>query len=280
LKEEFLKELNWENTWSIDYQLYKPILDDIKEKQLRVLGLNVQRDLVRKVGKNGIEGLSPGDKKRLPEMDLTDRVHRAYIASIYRRHHRGEAKEFDSFYQAQCLWDGHGGNPFEFFKSSDGQGKTVLVFAGNGHIVFDFGIPKRVYRRASIPYKTIVLKEWKKEMNDNLTFSRASSPPASFLWITRPNPPEKKRPRIGVILRDKEGLKGLWIEQVIPESPAEKAGLLSGDRLLAVEGKEVTEVKEIHLALERKGWGKEITFTIMRDGTKKEVKVTLPPSEE
>jgi predicted metalloprotease with PDZ domain len=168
----------------------------------------------------------------------------------------------------------------EFFKSSDGQGKTVLVFAGNGHIVFDLGIPKRVYRRASIPYKTIVLKEWEKEMNDDLAFSRASSPPASSLWVTRPNPPEKKKPRIGVMLRDREGLKGLWIERVIPESPAEKAGLLPGDQFIAVEGKEITKVKEIHDALSEKGWGKEITFTIMRDGLKKEVKVTLPPLQE
>jgi uncharacterized iron-regulated protein len=280
-EEEFLKETDWETTWGIDYELYKPILDDIKEKHLKLLGLNVQRDLVRKVGKNGIQGLSPEERKRLPEMDLTDRAHRAYVGSIYRQHHGGEAKEFDSFYQAQCLWDeGMAETLAEFLRSPEGQGKAVLVFAGNGHIIFDFGIPKRVYRRISIPYKTIVLKEWQKGRDNDLTFSGASSPLASFLWITRPNPPEKKRPRIGVMLRDAEGLKGLSIERVIPESPAEKAGLLPGDQLIAVEGKEIAKIKEIHEALDQKGWGKEVTFTILRNGEKKEIKVTLPPSQE
>jgi S1-C subfamily serine protease len=76
-----------------------------------------------------------------------------------------------------------------------------------------------------------------------------------------------------------EGPQGISIERVIPETPAEKAGLLPGDQFIAVEGKEIKRVKDIHAALDEKGWGKEITFTILRDGVKKEVTVTLPPAE-
>jgi len=222
----------------------------------------------------------------------------------------------------------------EFLKSSDGEGKTVLVFAGSGHVAFGFGIPKRFYRRTSIPYQIIVLKVWKEKIDEDFTFTpleimprcsaagldfriipgsapegvpprragfipfrdksltgfnaplefltgftETSSPPANFLWITRPNPPEKKQPRIGVVLKQKEDQKGLWIERVIPDSPAEKAGLLSGDQFIAVEGKEIGKVKDIHNALAQKGWGKEITFTIVREGKKKEITVKLPPLE-
>ena len=113
-------------------------------------------------------------------------------------------------------------------------------------------------------------------MDADFTFTGASSPLANFLWITKPNPPEKKRPMIGVILETKEDLKGLWIERVLPGSPAEKAGLLPGDQLIAVEGIEVREVKEIHHALSEKGWGNDITFTIYREGKKKEITVQLP----
>jgi S1-C subfamily serine protease len=66
---------------------------------------------------------------------------------------------------------------------------------------------------------------------------------------------------------------------VIPGSPAEKAGLLPGDQLIAVEEIEIKEVKEIHHALAEKGWGRDITFTIIREGMKKEITVKLPPSE-
>jgi len=281
-EEEFLKEIRWETTWSMDYELYKGILDMAKSHHLKVLGLNVPRDLVRKVAEKRMKKLSPQNQEGIPEMDLTDRQHRAYIASIYKGHAKGSAKDFENFYEAQCLWDeGMAESLFEFLKSSRAEGKTVLVFAGSGHVVFNFGIPNRLRRRIAVSSKTIVLKAWTGKLDTDSTFVETSSPLADFLWITKPNPPEKKKPRIGVILKQqKEDQRGLVIEKVLPGSPAEKAGLLPGDQLIGVEGNEVTKVKDIHKALEQKGWGKEITFTIIREAIKKEITVTLPPPED
>ncbi len=281
-EEEFLKEVQWETTWGMDYDLYKGILDMAKDHRLKVLGLNSPRDFVRRVAENGTAKLSFEEKKRLPEMDLTDREHRAYIASIYKGHGKGSAKDFENFYEAQCLWDeSMAESLFEFLKSPRAEGKTVLVFAGSGHIAFNFGIPKRLYRRIAVSSKTVVLKAWTKKLDMDLTYAATSHPLADFLWITNPNPPEKKQPRIGVILKQQlEGQKGLWIEKVLPGSPAEKAGLLPGDRFIRVEGNEVTRVKDIHKALEQKGWGKEIIFTIVREGLEKEITVKLPLAED
>jgi uncharacterized iron-regulated protein len=292
-EEEFLEESQWEKTWGMDPELYKGILDAAKTHHLKILGLNVPRNLVRTVAENGMQGLSPEDRKLLPELDLSNRQHRAYIATIFESHGKGSAKAFEKFYQAQCLWDeGMAQSLSEFLESPQAAGKTVLVFAGSGHIVFGFGIPNRLYRRTSVSYQTVLLKTWNKKMNGDLSFARASSPPANFLWITKPNPPEKKKPRIGVILKqppltppsphwgEGKGEGGLVIDQVLPGSPAEKAGLLPGDQLIAVEGIEIREVKEIHHALSEKGWGNDITFTITREGKQKEIAVKLPPSEE
>jgi len=281
-EEEFLKEIQWDTTWGMDYELYKGILDEAKSHRLKVIALNVQRDLVRKVAQSGIEGLSPEDKKKLPKMDLTDQSHRAYIKSIYKGHQDGSAKGFKKFYEAQSLWDeGMAETLSEFLRSPEGEQKTVLVFVGSGHLIYSFGIPKRFYRRTPIPYQTVLLKAWKEKIDEDFTFTEATSPMAHFLWITQPNPPEKKQPRIGVILKQqKEDQKSLWIERVIPDSPAEKAGLLPGDQFFSVEGKAITTVKDIHHALAEKGWGNDITFTILREGLKKEITVTLPPLKD
>jgi uncharacterized iron-regulated protein len=113
----------------MDYELYKGILDEAKNHRLKVIALNVQRDLVRKVAQSGIEGLSPEDKKKLPKMDLTDQSHRAYIKSIYKGHQDGSAKDFKKFYEAQSLWDeGMAETLSEFLRSPEGEQKTVLVF--------------------------------------------------------------------------------------------------------------------------------------------------------
>ncbi|MBP1700173.1 MAG: hypothetical protein H6Q41_5361, partial [Deltaproteobacteria bacterium] len=60
-EEEFLKEVSWETTWGMDYNLYKGLLDEAKTRRLKVLCLNIERELVRKVGQQGITGLSPED---------------------------------------------------------------------------------------------------------------------------------------------------------------------------------------------------------------------------
>jgi uncharacterized iron-regulated protein len=280
-EEEFLKEVKWETTWGMDYNLYKGILDEAKTRRLKVLCLNIERQLVRRVGHQGITGLSPEDRAKLPEMDLSDKAHRHYVASVYKSHHGGSAKDFENFYQAQCLWDeAMAETLFCFLQSAESREKTVLVIAGSGHVVFDFGIPKRLYRRTPLAYKTIILKEWKKNIEEDFNLNGISSPLAHFLWITKPAPPEKKRPRIGVLLREAEDPKGIWIERVIPQSPAEKAGLHSGDQFFAIDGKEVTKVKEIQDALAEKGWGKDVTITVLREGLRREITVILPSLEE
>ncbi len=85
---------------------------------------------------------------------------------------------------------------------------------------------------------------------------------------------------MGVFLkaRAEEGI--IEIERVMPGSPAEKAGLLPGDRFIAMEGKDIKQVKDIQDALAERGWGKSVAFTILRNGENKEVTVTLPPSED
>jgi hypothetical protein len=51
----------------------------------------------------------------------------------------------------------------------------------------------------------------------------------------------------------RDSVKKLWFERVIPGSLAEKVRLPHMDQLIAVEGMEIKEVKEIHYALAEKG---------------------------
>ena len=89
-----------------------------------------------------------------------------------------------------------------------------------------------------------------------------------------------KRPRIGIDLKEMEDPKRVWIERIMPESPAEKAGLLPGDQFVSIDGKEVQSLKDIHDAVAHKGSGKEIVMIILREGVQYEMTVTLPRSKE
>jgi S1-C subfamily serine protease/photosystem II stability/assembly factor-like uncharacterized protein len=64
-------------------------------------------------------------------------------------------------------------------------------------------------------------------------------------------------------------------------SPAEKAGLKTGDKILAVDGKEVTDAEEYLKAVGTdKKPGDKLKLTIERDGKKSQMEVTLASSEE
>jgi uncharacterized iron-regulated protein len=280
-EELFLKEVNWEKTWGIDYSYYKGILDLARDHRIKVLGLNIPKDLVRKVAQGGMESLSEEDRRNLPDMDLKDPDHRRFIRSIFDRHKEGTAKVFDHFYQAQCLWDEAMAETLShFLRSPEGANATVLVVAGNGHVVYDFGIPKRVSRRITLTYRTVVQKEWRNEWDEDLLFSHSARPPADFLWITPPAHHAPKRPRIGVVLKEDEDPHPVRIERVIPGSPAEKAGLLPGDRFLMVDGKGIQTLKDLHDAVAHRTSEKGIEILLLRGDEQKEFFVLLPSPKE
>ncbi|HZN55297.1 MAG TPA: PDZ domain-containing protein [Candidatus Polarisedimenticolaceae bacterium] len=72
---------------------------------------------------------------------------------------------------------------------------------------------------------------------------------------------------------------GYKIQRVVPGSPAEKAGLLVGDILYALNGVPLAKENEAALAKARKEWkpGQSVTYTIRREGIDREITLTLAP---
>jgi 2-alkenal reductase len=79
------------------------------------------------------------------------------------------------------------------------------------------------------------------------------------------------------------GLKGVAVAQVVPNSPAAKAGLTGidpargrlGDVITEVNGKKVANLSELAAELEKIGVGKQAELTVMRDGKPRKVTVAI-----
>lgn len=68
---------------------------------------------------------------------------------------------------------------------------------------------------------------------------------------------------------------GVYVIDVMPDSPAEQAGLKHGDVITHVNGKLVDDEDELVDDLHKAGAGKQVDLTVFRDGKKQEIKAKL-----
>jgi uncharacterized iron-regulated protein len=154
-EEAFLKEANWRDSWGFDYSFYRPLMLLAKHHGYSVLAINAPQDVVKKVARHGLKSLDAKERDELPaDIDLSNEAHRAYVRKAYERHRHGALKEFEYFYEAQCVWeDTMAENLAQYLKEN---GRKLIVFAGNGHLINKFGIPERTIKRMPVSMVTIM----------------------------------------------------------------------------------------------------------------------------
>ena len=156
-EKEFLKLIDWEGNWNIDFNLYKPIFEFARKKKIRLLALNVPRSLVKTVARKGLAGLTDEEKKLLPPIIPSSEEHRELLALSLKRHKTLEGDMQRSIFEAQDVWDSTMAHyVVEYLKSGEGSDKTIVVLAGAGHMTYGYGIPARVAMSFDLPYRIIV----------------------------------------------------------------------------------------------------------------------------
>lgn len=180
-QEQFLEKTQWYANWRYDYELYNEILTTIQEQQLILVGLNIPFYIPSRIRVAGIDNQQKEVKAMLPEnIDTSNSKHRAYLEEIFNSHrHRFKGSgNFDYFYEAQVVWED---TMAESVARNLGTGRMV-VLVGNGHIVFKFGIPDRVFNRTGASFRTVYLASAGSEVQMDY---------ADYIWVTSPpSPPQ------------------------------------------------------------------------------------------
>lgn len=179
-EEEFIQRSDWKKAWGFDYALYKPIFDAVREYSLPLLGLNVPRDMVRKVGRSGPSGLAQEEYGDIPALDLTFGAHKElFLAMIGGSAAHGAMS--DNMYAAQVLWDTAMASSARRFWNRYPRFKSAVsvVLAGSGHIMYDYGIGYRLKQMGLGP--RLVLVGLDMEPGKPFTFSRSIG---DYVYIT------------------------------------------------------------------------------------------------
>jgi putative serine protease PepD len=90
-------------------------------------------------------------------------------------------------------------------------------------------------------------------------------------------------PIIGVLLDNSYSGQGVQVSAqaqngrpaVTPDGPAEAAGIRPGDVILRIDGVPVTDPDELIVAIRARAPGDAVTLSVLRDGTERDVEVTL-----
>lgn len=156
-EEDFLRKTGWQKESDAGFAPYRPIFDFIIRNKLRALTLNVPKEMVSRIERNGPSGLNDEDKKFLPAQ-VNISKHKKYLeflkASFGGRSAAGAAgaPAWDNYLAAVSSWnEGAGARIADFINANPGW--SVLVAAGNDRLVYNAALP------ASVKSRTVKLRQ-------------------------------------------------------------------------------------------------------------------------
>jgi membrane-associated protease RseP (regulator of RpoE activity) len=206
---------------------------------------------------------------------------------------------FEKFYLVQCVWEDVMADSITGYLSSpEAKGKKLLVFVGGGHIIYHFGVPKRVYRSNHLPYLTIETYE-KRALNPDkdhpLFAGDIPLQPADYIKVVQLPEPKKTKIVLGVMIRNlkkgeteeekkdkdkKEQKYKVVMDSVREDSPAGKAGLQAGDIILSMDNETINRVFDVIYHVRQKKSGDTCQLEILREEENITVDVTFFESKK
>jgi uncharacterized iron-regulated protein len=162
---ELLKRTEYEKRWGFDWELYAPIVRFAKANKLPIVALNTPAEVTRKTSRQGLASLNLNDKRFIPPISAIQAGvttsaagYRQMLQEVFEQVHQGKggAARFERFFTAQVLWDETMADRIaQLLRRGD---RPVIVLAGQGHIVYGYGIPSRVQRRIpTVKQQTVLL---------------------------------------------------------------------------------------------------------------------------
>jgi uncharacterized iron-regulated protein len=262
----------FQHNWGGGYDLYRPIFDFLKEKQIPLFGLKPALETENKLRQEGAK--SP----QLPEMDTEDVYHKAQSLAVFGGH--GSHAEMTKPYEMLVLWEeGMAQGVAEFLQNPAHRDWKLVVLAGGYHVQYGFGVPKRAFRRAPHAYAIVLptITEMPEELKESreMDVEPVAIPlySADFAWKVPYTVLAVNKIRLGVLLEETD--HGLLIKSVTPKGSAASAGILKDDVLLALDGDSIVEIDDLIARLQKKNFGDTVRLRYRRQLQEREAAVLL-----
>jgi uncharacterized iron-regulated protein len=296
---ELLRRTAWYDRGSYRFEYYRPVMELARSRGLRVVGLNVPREIPRAVNRGGLEALSDEQRAEVGEVTTDGSAEHRYLVARYFGDTVAQMPPawFENMYAAQCLWDVVMARSI---LANLRREETMVVIVGSGHVAYGLGIPRRIADelaaagRPALPVATFcpVTAPPPPDPGDEpaghpmgggmvgmqgpdaspATFTRTL---ADFVGVFPDTGGVEAYPQLGLQLSEKE--EAPTVSMVFPDSIAATVGLASGDRILDVNGIRVAGRSELRTLLAATEWRQRLGFLVERDGQQQEIAMLLYP---
>lgn len=266
-EETFLRKAHYFTSWGFNYFLYRDILLYARNEKVPVIGLNIPKEVVSKVARHGLAHLSEEERALLPkEMDGVDENYRERLRQAFAMHQTevpgGDVpSQLDSFIEAQVLWDESMAAVIADYLAHHPASRMVIL-AGNGHLEFGSGIPKRAYRLTGKAYATI------------LPYSGGPLEEGFADYILFPPIAQASEGARLLVAIEPSG-EGPVVKGFYPGSGAKEAGIQEGDLIVGVDDRKVSDLDDLQAVLVFRRGGEKIRVAVLRGEERLEFPVEL-----
>lgn len=153
--EEFEIASNWKAQWGHEFNAYRPVLEAVRDNQLRMVALNVPRPWVSQASKQGYSSFDEFQRKWVPSLDLTNKNHEAVVSALLGGHPLIMGSS--NMLAGQVTWDtGMAKSALDWQADWPYRKNIMVILAGAGHVMYGQGINYRLNQLGGMKSKCVV----------------------------------------------------------------------------------------------------------------------------
>lgn len=289
---EFLEQSRWREVWGYDAELYLPLLHFARLNRLPTLALNIDRELVTRVGQQGWAAIEEDQRQGVSDPAPASDAYRESLAQLFAyKQLLGKAAveqdgaeppnleeiknsdAFANFVDAQLTWDRSMAEALAAGQRRDPQALIVGI-VGRGHLEYGYGIPHQL-AAMGIEAVDVLLPL---DSDDNCAALPVDLASAVFIVDSAGEPRAPARPRLGILIED--GAAGVRVMQVVDDSVAAASGIRKGDEILAAAGFDTPTTSELIAVIQRQAPGTWLPLKLKRGAKIIELVARFPQNFE
>ena len=153
IDEKSFEKIYYDN-WNFPWSAYRKIFEYSRDHKIPMIGLNVPREITRKVSRNGFKSLSQKQKGKISEVScIVDQEYMNYIRKAFGGHGHDQLN-FIYFCEAQLVWDSAMAvYTLDYLKKNPNS--IVVILTGTGHAQKG-AVPRQIRARSGLPFAVIL----------------------------------------------------------------------------------------------------------------------------